>query len=97
MFGLVITGVIDVPAGTYVWEARVDDGIRLWVDDEIIFDDWPPKHECELTRKVEIGPGEHRVRVEYWQGIGMSTLIATLRPDQPRESTKVRATSGPNS
>lgn len=43
---------VDV-AGTYVFQTEADDGVRLWVADQKIIDDWrshlPEKHEGEIS------------------------------------------------
>jgi beta-glucosidase len=45
-----------------------DDGIRVFIDDRKLLDDWSD-HPPNVTRKtVSLTRGKHRVRVEYYQG-----------------------------
>jgi hypothetical protein len=52
---------------TYRFHALVDDGVRLWVDDRLIIDDWRDGAARELTADLALAAGEHRVRVEYYE------------------------------
>jgi beta-glucosidase len=63
------TGTVDVPrAGKYDLMTTADDGIRVFVDDTRRIDDWSD-HPPNVTRKtVSLTRGQHRVRVEYYQG-----------------------------
>jgi hypothetical protein len=50
-----------------------DDGVRVWMDDAVIIDEWTP-HESKVSR-VEIGGGaERRFKVEYYDVTGFAEL-----------------------
>jgi hypothetical protein len=49
-----------------------DDGIRVYVDGERLIDNWTP-HGSEVDN-VEIRPGRHELRVEYYQVDGWVEL-----------------------
>lgn len=53
-------------AGNYTFAARVDDGMRVWVDGEMIIDDWTPAAAHEVAATVPLTVGAHEVRVEYF-------------------------------
>ena len=61
------TGRARIEAGTYTFIARADDGIRVWLDGDLIIDAWrdQPPTEYRVTRNVSAG--EHEVRVEYYE------------------------------
>lgn len=40
---------IEIAAGTYRFAATSDDGVRVWVDDELIIDSWDT-HPAKMTR-----------------------------------------------
>jgi uncharacterized protein YraI len=73
--------------GTYRFTARVDDGIRVWVDDSLIIDSWIDSPVRTLSAERSLGTGDHRVKVEYydrghlavaqvsWQKIGGSGVF----------------------
>ncbi|MFN2155638.1 MAG: PA14 domain-containing protein [Anaerolineae bacterium] len=55
---------------TYRFHARVDDGVRLWVDDKLVLDDWSDHALHEVTGNLAIARGWHPVYVEYYERSG---------------------------
>lgn len=82
-FGTVATTTIELPAGTYkIWTVS-DDGIRVWVDDEKMIDDWtwhPPK---ENSTTVQLKAGAHKIRIEHFEIDGLSQLQFRMEPAGP--------------
>ena len=66
------TGSITVPAAGVSGPARVgvegNDGYRLYLDDRLVIDNWIKRSYG--TRTVEVGPGAHRLRLEYFEATG---------------------------
>ena len=61
------TRTLDIPAGIYILSVLVDDGARLWVDDELIIDGWragPPKG---FSAEIGLSDDPHTVRLEYFE------------------------------
>ncbi|HEY8370115.1 MAG TPA: PA14 domain-containing protein, partial [Thermodesulfobacteriota bacterium] len=52
-------------AGTYRFTARTDDGMRVWVGDSLVIDQWRQQAPKTYTRDVTVTAGTHRVKVEY--------------------------------
>jgi hypothetical protein len=80
-FSIRWTRVVNLAAGTYRFHAYVDDGVRLWVDDVILIDQW---HEGLATyaADVQLAEGAHNLRVEYYEHIGDALAqLAWERPD----------------
>lgn len=67
------TRELDWEGGTYRFQVRVDDGVRIWIDGTLILDEW---HAADTThqRDVAIAAGRHQLRVEYLE-LGGSALI----------------------
>ncbi len=65
------TREIDFDAGLYRFSARADDGIRVYLDDELILDEW---HDglanVEYTVDQRLDNDDYRVRVEYYERTG---------------------------
>lgn len=61
------TRTINVPPDVYRFVAVADDGIRVWIDDELILDEWRNAYITRYETEAEIGPGPHEVRVEYFE------------------------------
>ena len=61
-------------AGEHAFFAKADDGVRVFVDDKAIVDDWTTHATTESTGKVTLAAGVHRLRVEYFQVRGPASL-----------------------
>jgi hypothetical protein len=57
-------------AGTYTFHSASDDGQRLWIDGELIIDDWTHHAVQEKSATVELTAGWHDLRHEFFQGGG---------------------------
>ena len=58
----------------YRFAVRADDGVRLWVDDELVIDAWTTQSATVLTAEVELEAGEHDLRLEYFEATGRATV-----------------------
>lgn len=78
-FATVARGNLDVPAGRYILDLTSDDGVRVWLDDELVHDDWTyhPPRLAQIELELE---GEHALRIEHFEIDGYATLVANLRP-----------------
>jgi len=70
-------GEVDLPPGAYELLTISDDGIRVWVDDVLVIDNWS-LHESVVNR-APIAAGSRRVRVEYFQVGGWAELRVEVR------------------
>jgi alpha-D-xyloside xylohydrolase len=65
------TGSLIAPrAGRYTFSTRSDDGVRLFIDEKELIDDWtqhPPKNDAA---NVVLSKGHHKLKLEYFQGGG---------------------------
>ena len=55
--------------GTYRFYARVDDGVRVWVDNVLIIDQWHDGSLRTFSADRTLGAGSHDIRVEYYDRI----------------------------
>jgi glucose/arabinose dehydrogenase/endonuclease YncB( thermonuclease family) len=61
-------------AGGYTFTATADDGIRVWLDNQLIIDHWVDQAPTTYTASVaSVTTGNHAVKVEYYQGGGGGT------------------------
>lgn len=78
-FATLATAEVVLPAGKWALRTVSDDGIRVWVDDRLVVDDWthhgPTPHDAELEFPE---PGAHRVRVEHFELDGWAALSVTF-------------------
>jgi murein DD-endopeptidase MepM/ murein hydrolase activator NlpD len=61
------TRTIDLAAGTYRFRAVVDDGIRVFVDDQAVIDQWHDAASVEYAGDKALAAGKHTLQVEYYQ------------------------------
>jgi nitrous oxidase accessory protein NosD len=71
-FALTAEGRATLPPGEFVLQVIADDGVRVWVDDRLVLDDWEPG-ESRLSR-VPIAGGERRLKVHYYEVGGFAEL-----------------------
>ena len=78
-FGTIATTELKLPAGKWRLHTNSDDGIRVWLDDSVVIDDWtwhPPKehtHEFTLDQAREIS-----LRVEHFELDGYAILTLDI-------------------
>jgi hypothetical protein len=75
-------------AGTYRFYALADDGVRVWLDGELIIDQWHPSPGNTYAADRALAAGNHILRVEYYEESGgakvhfwWDTLISAYYPD----------------
>lgn len=74
-------GDLEVPeAGTYRFVLVSDDGSRLWLDDELVIDNWGFHGSVTRSAELELSEGRHRIRIDFFQGEGGSDLIVLWQP-----------------
>ena len=67
-------GLFDFETARYRFDVYVDDGIRLYIDDQLILDEWRAPQTESFAPEVDLLAGTHRVRVEYFEAAGRSFL-----------------------
>ena len=60
--------------GPYRFFARADDGVRVYVDDRLILEDWKIHPATRSYGDVNLGRGNHTVRVEYFEAEGLAAV-----------------------
>ena len=63
------TGTLGFDEGTYRFYARVDDGVRVCVDDECIINGWRAGSLRTYTADRALTSGDHTIKVEYYDWI----------------------------
>src|SRR5215475_7794890 len=61
-------------AGLYRFSITPDDGVRAYVDGQIILDQWHDEAPTTYTVDVQVVAGNHAIQVDYYQHIGSATL-----------------------
>jgi hypothetical protein len=75
--GVRADGEVTLLAGAYDLSITSDDGIRVWLDDKMVLEDWSIHGAKE--DHVALAGGQHRLRLEYFQNTGAATLEVQIR------------------
>jgi hypothetical protein len=60
--------------GAYRFSVRSDDGVRVWIDGQLIVDEWHEASGADLTAERELTAGPHALRIEYYDIRGAAQL-----------------------
>ena len=69
------TRTINFQGGLYRFTMVVDDGVRIWVDDKLVLDQWRVQAETTYTVEVALTPGNHLITIEYFDDTGNATAV----------------------
>ncbi len=64
------TGRFNFEEGVYAFGLKADDGVRLWVDNQLIANAWVNKGYQELRPRQTLTGGEHEIKLEYYEWYG---------------------------
>ncbi len=81
-------------AGRYRFTATVDDGIRLWVNNQLIIDQWQQGAARTLVAEITVPAGSIPVRLEYFEQTGQAQVAlswAKLDGTQSEATATVKA------
>lgn len=79
--------------GLYNFTVGADDGVRLWVDDTLVIDQWVTADTYTIhVASIELGKGRHEIRVEYYDEIGLAGISVNWElapPDASQQPASV--------
>ncbi|MCX7782710.1 MAG: DUF1929 domain-containing protein, partial [Meiothermus sp.] len=72
---------------TYTFITRTDDGVRLWVNNQLIIDRWVNQSSTERSGTIALVAGQrYNIRMDYFEnGGGAVAQLSWSSPSQPRE------------
>jgi len=74
---------LDLSAGSYRFSATSDDGIRVYVDNSLIIDEWNDHAARTFTADVILAAGHHLVTVEFYENMGDAVAKLSWWPVSP--------------
>ncbi len=74
------TRSLNFPGGTTRFVVRVDDGVRLLIDNTLIIDEWHDAAATTYTRDVNLAAGQHTLVLEYFENIGAASVVFSFQP-----------------
>jgi len=64
------TGRAHISEGTYTFIARTDDGMKVWLNNEEVFNKWWDQPPTEYRKTLYLSDGEYNIKVEYYEAFG---------------------------
>lgn len=106
-FSAVWTGAVDImTAGPFNFHTVSEDGVRLYVDGDLIIDRWVSRAVSEYCGYKKLGVGRHTLVLEYFHnqgnseahlyltGPGLTRTVVPLAPGQPTTFTDYSVSTG---
>ena len=73
---------IELPADVYRFTVTADDGVRIFLDGQMILDQWDLQDSATFNVEVPISAGNHRIVVEYFEHTGHSEIRVRMQGQQ---------------
>lgn len=70
---------MNLPAANYLLTLRMDDGARVYIDNQIVMNDWRAGSQRELQQTLPL-TGNHTFTVEYFESTGQASLFFAVTP-----------------
>ncbi len=82
------TSTQTIDAGQYVLEVDADDGVRVYIDNVLVLDEWHSATATTYTRDVNLSTtGPHTFTIDYYEAEGRAFIDVSLRlPTAPTPS-----------
>ncbi len=69
------TRTVNLAAGTYKFKVNADDGVRVWVNDKLVLDQWTITNNAPLYATAQVAGGATTVRVEMFEYDGLASIL----------------------
>lgn len=86
---------VDVPTGTYRFTVTADDGVRIYVDGNLLLDQWKDQGPTTYVKDISLATGFHLVTVDYYDKAQYATLQLSFAPapTAPQPTPTIAATN----
>lgn len=78
LFSVRWTGSDNFAEGTYRFKTTTDDGVRLYIDNDLIQDDWVDRGDDIIVDKT-MTAGTHQIKMEFYERYGAAVTILTYQ------------------
>ncbi len=68
------TRELNFDRATYRFTLRVDDGVRLWVDDRLVLDEWEDGSVRTISVTLAMTKGRHDLKLEYFEHLEVARI-----------------------
>lgn len=70
----------EVSTGPYRFVVTADDGVRLWLNGQLLISEWSDHPAQTFTADARLEPGLHELKVEYYENQGLATIRVRWEP-----------------
>jgi len=67
-------------AGLYRFTVLVDDGVRVWVDGQLLLDEWHDSSQATYYFDLPLSEGSHALRVDYYENLVEARIAVRWQP-----------------
>ncbi|MCB0166483.1 MAG: PKD domain-containing protein [Anaerolineae bacterium] len=83
--------------GDYIFRLRSDDGVRVWVDNNLVYDHWQDGDTGNLEFETNIAGGVRDLKVEYYERTGLARIeLGWQRQDDVTNNPPIAVISSPS-
>jgi len=95
-FSIRWTGVIrPASSGKFTFYVNGDDGFRLWVNNQLIIDNWVDEAITGKTGEINLTAGqEYSVKLEYYENAGLAEIMLGYQSSAELNSQVIAAATG---
>ncbi|MFQ5578928.1 MAG: PA14 domain-containing protein, partial [Anaerolineae bacterium] len=90
------TGSAAFGAGDYTFSVTADDGVRVWLDDQMLIDEWREQAATTFTASTHLGAGTHQIKVAHYEATGAAVIKFWWRQDAANGVTPTPTPSAPS-
>jgi tetratricopeptide (TPR) repeat protein len=87
----VATTKVTLTAGNYLFESVADDGVRVWIDDKLIIENWSGHPPMLDSAEVKLDSGSHLIKIahfDYSQSALLRFGVARLDEKEPSRTKR---------
>jgi PA14 domain-containing protein len=74
------TRTLNFEGRVYRFSVLADDGVRVFVDNAVVIDEWHSATSTTYTADVNLAAGLHILRIEYYEATGDAYIVFTFAP-----------------
>jgi glucose/arabinose dehydrogenase len=82
-------------AGTYRFTTTTDDGVRLYIDSQLIIDQWIDQSATSHTGQIDLADDDHQIIMEYYERYGGAVAQLTWELISPAPTPTPTGTATP--
>ncbi|MCK5635047.1 MAG: hypothetical protein KAI06_08165, partial [Anaerolineales bacterium] len=83
---------LNFDAAIYRFSTRVDDGVRLWVDNRLVIDEWDNGSVRTVVVDLEMTKGKHDLKLEYFEREGEARIHLNIEKISVQNDARWTAT-----